>query len=201
MESLPETPKEKVVQIKPPSIHETRSLIIAMIGVGLVIGILAFSIGFIVGRINLAASGTQVPKEASPSAAHADWSLYIDEDALFYISNPAKWEAKKHAASDYEGVKINSQKGYVDLWLLVDQPYFLGEKHQKAIESEEEIKVTVGEREATGTQYNYKAGNFFMVLILPATETEPQVTFWVEADDAKTREETLKIVESFTFMN
>ena len=89
----------------------------------------------------------------------------------------------------------------VDLWLLVDQPFLLGEKHQKVVKSEEEIKVEISGTEASGVQYNYKAGNYFIVLILPDSQTSHQVTFWVEADDEKTREETLKIIESFQFQN
>ena len=125
----------------------------------------------------------------------------MDEENLYAVSYPNKWEAKGHVESDYNGVRISSKKGYVDLWLLVDQPFFLGAKHQKAIESEEEIVVTIDEREVMGSQFNYKAGNFFIILVLGDTANTPQVTFWVEADDEKTKEEALAIVQSFEYLN
>lgn len=193
---------QRVVAIPPPQPKkETKSLIITIGVIALVIGLLAFGGGFIIGKINLAASTSPTPKESTPSASVAGWSIYSDEEALFSLSHPREWKAKKHQSADYEGVKITAKKGYVDLWLLVDQPFLLGEKHQKVIESEEEIKVDISGTEATGVQYNYKAGNYFIVLILTDTQTSPQVTFWVEADDEKTREETLKIVKSFEFQN
>lgn len=198
----PAQEEQKVVQIAPPKPKsETKSLIISIAAVAFMIGVLAFSVGFIIGKINLAASTSQTPKESSPSASVAGWPAYSDEENLFYISYPKDWKAKKHGESDYDGVKITFKKGYVDLWLLVAQPFLLGEKHQKAIESEEEISVNVAGSEASGVQYNYKAGNYFIVLVLPNSQTSPQVTFWVEADDDKTREEALKIVESFQFLN
>jgi len=191
-----------VIQVTPPhSKSETRSLIFSIAIVTLVIGLVAFVIGFTIGKINIVASNTKAPKISTPSAAVEGWAIYSDKDALFSISHPKEWEAKKHEASDYEGVKIASKKGSVDFWLLVDQPFLLGEKHKKVIESEEDINITIDGREASGTQFNYKAGNFFIVVVLPNTENTPQVTFWLEADDSKTREEAEKIVESFEFLN
>ncbi len=198
----PTQDEQKVVQIAPPQPkRETKSLIITISIIAFVTGLLAFGGGFIVGKINLAASTSQTPKESTSSASIAGWSTYSDKEAQFSISHPKDWKANKHSSADYEGVKITAKKGYVDLWLLADQPFLLGEKHQKAIESEEEIKVKISDKEASGVQYNYKAGNYFIVLILPDSQTSPQVTFWLEADDEKTREETLKIVESFQFQN
>jgi hypothetical protein len=193
---------EKIVQIAPPQPKkETKSLIITISIIAFVIGLIAFGGGFLIGKINLAASTSEIPKESTPSASVAGWSVYYDEETLFSVSHPKDWKAKKHSSEDYSGVKITAKKGYVDLWLLVDQPFLLGEKHQKAIESEEEIKVKISDKEALGVQYNYKAGNYFIMIILPDSQTSPQVTFWVEADDEKTRDETLKIVESFQFQN
>ena len=40
-----------------------------------------------------------------------------------------------------------------------------------------------------------------MVLVLPGTTNSPQVTFWLEADDEKTKEEAQIIVQSFEFLN
>ena len=127
--------------------------------------------------------------------------MYVEEENLFAISYPQSWETKRHDSSNFVGTKLSSKKGTVEFWLLVDQPFLLGSKHQKAIESEEEITITVDDREVIGTQFNYKAGNFFIVLVLPGTANSPQVTFWLEADDEKTKEETLSITQSFEFLN
>lgn len=198
----PDPNEEKVVQVAAPNTKsETRSLIFSIAVVASVIGITTFAIGFTIGKINLAASNSQAPKVSTPSAAVAGWDIYSDNDSLFSISHPKNWKAKKHDAADYEGAKITSKKGSVDFWLLVDQPFLLGDKHKKVIESEEDIKITIDGVEAAGTKFNYKAGNFFIVLVLPSTENTPQVTFWLEADDDKTREEVTKIVESFQFLN
>ncbi len=198
----PNIPEQKVIQVAPPPTRSgTKSLIFALTAFALISGVLAFSLGFIIGKVNVAGTSTQPPKESTPSALIAGWLVYLDKEALFSISHPKNWKTKKHDQSDYEGVRIEGSKGYVDLWLLVDQPFLLGEKHQKVINSEEELSVNVEGRTAPGTQYNYKAGNFFIVLVLPDTETSPQITFWVEVDDDKTRQEALKIVESFKFLN
>ena len=198
----PDLNEEKIVQVVAPHAQsETKSLIFSIAVVAFVIGITTFTIGFTIGKINLAASNSQAPKVSTPSAAVAGWEIYSDNDSLFSISHPKEWGAKKHETADYEGVRISTEEGYVDLWLLVDQPFLLGEKHKKVIESEEEIKITIDGIEVSGTNYNYKAGNFFIVLVLPSSENTPQVTFWLEADDDKIKEEVTKIVESFQFSN
>jgi len=157
----PDLNEEKIVQVVAPHAQsETKSLIFSIAVVAFVIGIATFTIGFTIGKINLAASNSQTPKISTPSATVAGWEIYSDNDSLFSISHPKEWDAKNHEASDYEGVRISTEKGYVDFWLLVDQPFLLGEKHKKVIESEEEIKITINGVEVSGTKYNYKAGNF-----------------------------------------
>ena len=201
-DNLNESEDEKVVKVEAPKTSgSARSLAGALALVAFVIALLAFGVGFAAGKITLTASSAQTPKTSSPSAKIAGGGVFVDEENLYAVSYPNKWEAKGHAESDYSGVRIDSKKGYVDLWLLVDQPFFLGEKHQKVIESEGEIVVTIDEREVKGSQFNYKAGNFFIVLILADTANSPQVTIWIEADDEEIREEALSIVQSFEFLN
>ncbi|MEX0616815.1 MAG: hypothetical protein WD231_03340 [Candidatus Woykebacteria bacterium] len=201
MENFPEE-STNVIKVSPPSTSsDRRSLIIALFAVLLIIGILTFAAGFLIGKLNYAASNNKISKESSPSAAIAGWSLYKDDEAQFALSHPKEWDTKKHEKSDYEGVKISSKKGYVDLTLLTDQPFSLSEKHQKALDKEEPLEISVGEKKASGTSYKYKAGNYLMVLVLPDTETTPQVTFWLEADEDQTKDEALKIVESFKFFS
>ena len=194
--------REKIIQVESPKTKGTdRSLYIHLAILAIGIGFLGFILGFGIGKINLSISDTSIPTSATPSAKIKGGGVYVDEENLFAISYPTKWEIKKHADSDFPGAKFISKKGSVDFWLLADQPYLLGSKHRKAIESEEEFAVTVDDREIKGTQFNYKAGNFFMVLVLPGTTNSPQVTFWLEADDEKTKEESLSIVQSFEFLN
>lgn len=193
--------REKVIQVAAPKTKGAdKSLYISLAVFAAVVGILAFTLGFGIGKINLSVSNTQTPTTASPSAKIEEGGLYIDE-SLFAVSYPKNWDVEKHDSSDFPGAKFISKKGTVDLWLLVDQPFLLGSKHQKALESDEEITVTIDDKEIKGTQFNYKAGNFFIVLVLPGTANSPQVTFWLEADDEKTKEETLSIAESFEFLN
>lgn len=202
MESSQEPTDQKIVRVKAPlQNNEIRRLIISLVIFLGVVALLAFVVGFALGKINLEARSTQTPQSASPSAKVAGWKLFNDSEAQFAISHPEKWEANKNDSSDYAGVKLTSKKGSVSLWLLADQPFLLGEAHQKALESQEDTEATIDSREATGTKYNYKAGNFFIVLVLKGAENTPQVTFWIEADDEKTRDEALKIVESFDFQS
>ena len=194
--------REKVIQVEAPKTKGTdRSLYLHLAIFALGVGSLAFILGFGVGKINLSVSDASIPTSATPSAKIKGGGLYVNEENLFAISYPTKWEIKKHGDADFPGAKFISKKGSVDFWLLADQPYLLGSKHRKAIESEEEFTITIDDREIKGTRFNYKAGNFFMVLVLPGTTSSPQVTFWLEADDEKTKEETLNIVRSFEFLN
>lgn len=203
MDENPESyEKEKVIKVEAPkTMGSARSLYLHLTLFAFGIGIFAFIIGFGLGKINLSVSNTQAPTSASPSAKIEGGGVYVEDESQFAISYPQNWEGKKHDSSDFPGAKLISKKGAVNFWLLVDQPFLLGTKHQKALESEEEIALTIDDREVKGTQFNYKSGNFFIVLVLPGTANSPQVTFWLEADDEKTREETLSITQSFEFLN
>src|SRR3989344_5803281 len=203
MNEYQSTPEgEKVIQVEAPNpAGETRSLVTSLALFALIVGIISFAGGFGIGKINLSASSSQTLSSASPSAKIEGGGVYVDKENLYAISYPKKWEAQKHESGDYAGVKITSSKGTVDLWLLVDQPFLLGEKHQSAIESEGEISVNINGKDVKGTKFNYKAGNFFIILVLPDTANSPQVTFWLEADDEETNEEVIKTVQSFEFLN
>ena len=190
-------PEEKVVQIKPPAPHETRLVIITLIIFIFIIGILSAAAGFLIGKIS-SSGNTNISQGSSPTIP-SGWSTYKDDTTKFSIAYPKEWKANLHGKSDYEGVKITGKNGYVNLWTLVDQPLLLGEKHQKALEKEEDISVNIADKKAEGASYKYKAGNYFVVLVAPDGPTTPQVTFWVEADDEKVKDEALKIVESFRF--
>ena len=190
-------PEEKVVQIKPPAPHETRLVIITLVIFIFIIGILSAVGGFFIGKIS-SSGNTKISQGSSPTIP-SGWSTYKDDTTKFSIAYPKEGKTDMHNQSDYEGVKISFDKGYVNLWLLVDQPLLLGEKHQKALEKEEDISVNIADKKAEGASYKYKAGNYFVVLVAPDGPTTPQVTFWVEADDEKVKDEALKIVESFRF--
>ncbi len=188
-----------MVEIQAPQPHEERSLVSSLAIAALIIGILAFIVGFAVGKISLAASSSQGLKQ-QPTAV-AGWSLYTDKDNLFALSYPPDWKAQKHAKADADGVQIQGNKGYVDTWLLVDQPFLLGEKQQNALSGQNTLEVDVRGNKASGTLYKYKAGNYFLVLVLGDTTTTPQVTFWAQADDDTTKDTVLKIIGSFNFLN
>ena len=192
-------PEEKVVQIEPPAPHETRSVIIILIILIFIVGILSAAAGFFIGKIN-SGSKTKISQGFTPTIP-SGWSTYRDDTTKFSIAYPKEGKTDMHNQSDYEGVKISFDKGYVNLWLLVDQPLLLGEKHQKALEKEEDISVNIADKKAEGTSYKYKAGNYFIVLVLPNSPTTPQVTFWAEADETKVKDEALKIIETFRFTN
>jgi hypothetical protein len=201
-ESLESPETEKIIQVESPvSAGSQRSLYTSLAILAGVLGLLAFSVGFGIGKINLSISNSPTLTTTTPSAKIEGGGVYVDEESQFAISYPKKWEVEKHDASDYAGVKLISNKGSVDLWLLVDQPFLLGAKHQKAIESDEELTLSINDLEVKGTQFNYKAGNFFVVSVLPDSTNSPQVTFWLEADDEKTKEEVISITQSFEFLN
>ena len=93
----PDLNEEKIVQIVAPHAQsETKSLIFSIAVVAFVIGITTFTIGFTIGKINLATSNSQAPKVSTPSAAVSGWELYSYNDSLFFISHPKEWGYTKH---------------------------------------------------------------------------------------------------------
>ena len=127
----------------------------------------------------------------------SDQLLFKDKVNQFSISYPKTWAAQAHENAD--GVKISKEENSVDLWLRFDKTVALSDDQKSGLKSTDSSTLEINGQPAILTTYEYKAGNFFIVVVLPATLEKPQATFWISAADSENRDVATKIVNSFKF--
>jgi hypothetical protein len=167
----------------------------------LIIGGIAFGIGWLASVIKARIAATpatiQGNREASSSSKVEGWVGYSDKENSFSIAYPPEWIAQAHDNKDAAGVLLSNENSSVEVWLKIDQAVSLSNEQKAGLKNSETKSLEISGRPAVLTTNAYLAGNFFNVLVLPATETKPQVTFWLKAEDEDLLDIEMKIVGSF----
>jgi len=201
--SSPESLKPKYIEIVPPKKEKHLRAGISLIVFLLVLAALSFGGGWATSlvkeRFLTSPAEIQRSRTASASAERSGWNVYEDKDAGFSVYYPDDWKFEKHDAGKAVGGKISLENSSVEFWLKIDQTVALNEEQRSGLKTSETKSVEIDNKPAQLTTYEYQAGNFFVVTIYPATETQSQVSFWTHAADDEIKEITDKIVASFTF--
>jgi hypothetical protein len=138
-------------------------------------------------------------KSATASAKNPAWALYKDKDNTYSIFYPKEWKLSAHSTNDSPGVKVSDEASSVELWLRFDKAVELSSEQKQGLKSTKTESLEINGQAALITTYEYKAGNFFNVIIFPATENRPQATFWLLAADSEAKDTATQIVNSFKF--
>ncbi|MDP2671340.1 MAG: hypothetical protein Q8P13_02645 [bacterium] len=165
------------------------------------LGVFSFGGGILVSSLvpNLGQATTKKALVATSSATPEDWQTFADKASKYQIGYPKDWKATAHERTAPAGVRLEKGVDSVELWLKFDQRLELSTEQKEGLKKQETTNLEIKGQPAILTTYEYKAGNFLNIIVLPATEKTVQVTFWVSADDSEARDLTTKIVNSFEF--
>ena len=212
METLPEPiqltsgsiPIEtRVVNIASPVKERHPGAIIILLILLTTLAAISFSVGWfgslLKERFAAAPAEIRSVKTSSSSAKNPSWALYKDKDNTYSISYPKEWKLFAHSASDIPGVKVSDEASFVELWLHFDKAVELSSEQKQGLKSTKTESLEINDQPALITTYEYQAGNFFNIIVFPATENRPQATFWLIAADSEAKDTATQIVNSFKF--
>ncbi len=163
---------------------------------------IAFSSGWYISQVKerfLRPSKIENIKNASNSAQQKGWKLHEDKDNQFSLYYPPDWNLEPHIKGQTPGAKISQETSSVEFWLTIDQPIDLNEEQRAGLKNSETKQVEISGKKATVTTHEYQAGNFISVIVLTASDTHPQVTFWSYAADKDIKKITDEMIASFSF--
>lgn len=192
------TASETVIELdKPAKTFSNKAIFLTLLIFLLVTVSLAFLTGFFVGK---AESNKLVVSNTSKATIKksADKVTFQDPKENYTLIYPATWQGTEKV-SNAPGVLIESKEGSVELWLRVEQPFSLASEQKEALATTNKVKIKVNNKELEITEYVYKTGGFFSVVVFPATTKTPLVTFWLKASDAESYKVAKEIVQSFKF--
>lgn len=167
------------------------------------LGGIAFGIGWLASmvknKISSAPSQIEGKKEATSSAQVEGWIGYSDKENNFSIAYPPEWVAQAHEEKEPAGVLLSFENSSIDIWIKIDKAVAFSDEQKAGLKTSENKTMDFQGRPALLTINAYQAGNFFNILVLPATETKPQVTFWIKAEDEEFLATQMKIIDTFRF--
>lgn len=195
--------KEIVVKLDPPNQKTHLGALVGLLLTLLFLAAIAFGVGWfaskITNRFGSNPAQSQKEKNSTSSALPSDWTTYSDKNNHYSISYPKDWDLKPHDKNSVAGVILADSSSSVELWLKIDHVVSLSSEQKAGLKSTDTKSKQIGDHPAVVTTNEYKAGNFFNIIVFPATETQDQVTFWLKADDSDLLDLETKIVESFKF--
>lgn len=194
-----DTSVTKTVEITPQQSFSFFSIFFAMLTLVLIPVLVFFGLGFLVGRYQVANStSTGVVQKVGSTASTKGKNLFSDIQAGYSIYYPDNWKATKHNVG-IPGVILENQGTSIEIWIGVDQPLTLSAEQKAGIDQTNKPSLTVAGQKATVTEYVYKSGNYFTIIVIPASDQKGQVTFWVKAEDKTSYTEAKDIIQTFQY--
>ncbi len=160
-------------------------LIIIMVGIGAASLVLGFGLG----------KYQTPPKTTSAKTSDGSNSTFLSKS--FSIDYPRNWTVKEHSKTDPAGAKISYRGNSVEFWVESARDYRFSDGQKASQTAQKSSTITVDGRIATLTVVNYKKGDVFLIVGVPATNIAGSVIFWASAADQNFKQTVTNIISSY----
>lgn len=119
------------------------------------------------------------------------------ETEKYSIEHPKEWKFEDTSSEEITSGKLYNEGGQIEFWQETIKHYRFTKDQQEKQASSKETEVQIDGRTGKQVEYKYKAGGFFVVTRLPATEDKPHTTFWVAASSEIFKSSAVELIKTY----
>jgi hypothetical protein len=161
--------------------------------------VISFGVGYLIGKRNLKEPNSNRQQAKSSVQEMGKSKVYISASDKFSLVFPKDWTFKEKKDGT-KGIMLTKEEVSIETFVETIEKLTFSSEQKQAIEKNNRSKLSISNREASMTEYVYKAGNYLTLIELNESLETPRITFLIKANNDAVYSEAKEIVKSLKFL-